>query len=386
MGSRDFMNQIEGIERIRDEMIVCRKYGIDYTVEKGRASRLMDLLHPRVLRLRVNEVVRETATASTLRMVPVDGYLPPFQAGQYINLFVEKKGVRTSRPYSISSAPHQTGYYDITVRRVENGFVSDILLDSVKPGDEFESTSPAGNFYFNPLFHEKSMVCLAGGSGVTPFMSMIRDVTDRGLDRTIHLIYGSRGEDDIIFHGELKDRAARHVNFIYTPVISEPSKSCRELTGFITAELMRKVLRDTASKTYYICGPSGMYDFCMPELEKIGIPARRVRREMFGPPRDITAEPGWPEAVKGSAEFKVAVRGGKTVKAKAGEPVLTALERAGMVVPALCRCGECSMCRMKLLSGKVFQPRGVLLRKSDRDAGYIHSCAAYPLTDLEIMI
>ncbi|RPI93371.1 MAG: hypothetical protein EHM32_08080, partial [Spirochaetales bacterium] len=73
-------------------------------------------------------------------------------------------------------------------------------------------------------------------------------------------------------------------------------------------------------------------------------------------------------------------------KAKAGEPVLTALERAGIVVPALCRCGECSMCRMKLLSGKVFQPRGVLLRKSDRDSGYIHSCAAYPLTDLEIML
>ncbi len=386
MSSRDIMEQIEGYGRIREEMLVCRKYGIDYTVEKGHTARLMGLLHPRAVRLRVGTVVRETATASTLRMVPVDGYLPPFQAGQYINLFVEKNGVRTSRPYSISSAPHQTGYYDLTVRRVENGFVSDMLLDSVKPGDEFESTSPAGNFYFNPLYHEKSMVCLAGGSGVTPFMSMIREITDRGLDRTVHLIYGSRAEDDIIFHEELKDRAARYGGFSYTPVISEPSKSCSELGGFITADLMRKVLRDTNSKTYYICGPSGMYEFCMPELEKIGIPERRVRREMFGPPRDITAEPGWPEAIRGAAEFRVSVRGGRTVKAKAGEPVLTALERSGIVVPALCRCGECSMCRMKLLSGKVFQPRGVLLRKSDRDSGYIHSCAAYPLTDLEIML
>ncbi len=176
----------------------------------------MDLLHPRALRLRVNEVVRETATASTLRMVPVDGYLPPFQAGQYINLFVEKKGVRTSRPYSISSARTRRATTTITVRRVENGFVSDILLDSVKPGDEFESHHRRA-ILFQPAFSRESMVCLAGGSGVTPFMSMIRDVTDRGLDRTIHLIYGSRGEDDIIFHGELKVRAARHVNFIYTP-------------------------------------------------------------------------------------------------------------------------------------------------------------------------
>ncbi len=386
MSSKDFMQQIEGFDRIREEMRICRKYGIDYTVEKGRAAHLMEMLHPRVLHLRVGAVIRETATASTLRMVPVDGYLPPFQAGQYINLFIEKNGVRTSRPYSISSAPHQTGYYDITVRRVENGFVSDILLDTVKPGDEFESTSPSGNFYYNPLYHEKSMVCLAGGSGVTPFMSMIREVTDRGLDRTIHLIYGSRGEDDIIFHEELKDRAARYGNFVYAPVISEPSKSCSELSGFINADLMRKVLRDTGSKTFYLCGPSGMYDFCMPELEKIGIPARRVRREMFGPPRDITAEPGWPKEVSGAAEFSVSVRGGKAVKARAGESLLSALERAGVVVPALCRCGECSMCRVKLLSGRVFEPRGVLLRKSDRACGYIHSCAAYPLSDLEIML
>lgn len=386
MSTKNILNQVEGFEHAREEMLICRKYGIDYTVEKGRAARLVEQLHPRVLRLRVGTIIRETASAATLRLVPVDGYLPPFQAGQYINLYVEIKGVRTSRPYSISSAPHQTGYYDITVRRVEGGFVSDYLLDGLKQGDEFESSGPSGNFHYNPLFHEKHMVCLAGGSGITPFMSMIREVTDRGLDRTMTLLYGNRGEDDIIFHEELKDRAARFGNFVYAPVISEPAKACTELTGFITAELLRSVLRDTGSKTYYICGPSGMYEFCMPELEKLGIPPRRVRREMFGPPRDITAEPGWPENIKASAEFSVAIRGGKSIRAKAGESVLAALERAGIVVPSLCRCGECSLCRMKLVSGKVFQPRGALVRKSDRALGYIHSCAAYPISDLEIQL
>jgi len=386
MSRRNIADQLEGVERIREETRICRKYGIDYTVEKGRTMRLVNLLHPQALRLKVGTVIRETKSAATLRMAPVDGYLPPFQAGQYINLFVEIDGVRTSRPYSISSAPHQTGFYDITVRRVENGFVSDYLLDGVGPGDEFESSGPSGNFHYNPLFHEKHMVCLAGGSGVTPFMSMIREVTDRGLDREITLLYGNRREDDIIFHSEMKDRASRFGNFVYRPVISEPSKTCSELTGFINADLIRSVLNDLGSKMFYICGPSQMYEFCIPELEKLGIPKNKVRREMFGQPQDITAEPGWPREVEASTEFKVSVRGGKTLRARAGESLLAALERAGVVVPSLCRCGECSMCRIKLVSGKVFQPRGVLLRQSDREFGYIHSCAAYPLSDLKIML
>ncbi|NLB52769.1 MAG: 2Fe-2S iron-sulfur cluster binding domain-containing protein, partial [Syntrophomonadaceae bacterium] len=77
---------------------------------------------------------------------------------------------------------------------------------------------------------------------------------------------------------------------------------------------------------------------------------------------------------------------GKIISAKASEPLLSSLERAGIVVENCCRSGECSLCRVKLLAGKVYQPEGVLLRKSDQDSGYIHSCAAYPLSDLEVLL
>ncbi|TAL32957.1 MAG: 2Fe-2S iron-sulfur cluster binding domain-containing protein [Spirochaetes bacterium] len=386
MTARDNLTQIEGYDRVLDEVKTARRYGADYRTMKGEVARVLDLLHPKSLRLRVSEVIEETPSTKTLRMVSETGYLPPFEAGQYINLFAEVAGVRTSRPYSISSAPSETAYYDVTVRAQQGGFVSDHLLSRVKAGDRFEAAGPAGQFRYNPLIHGKELVFIAGGSGITPFMSMIREATDRGLDRAMHLIYGNRVEGDIIFHNELKERAARHKNFTYTPVISEPSKGCVALTGFMSAELMKKVLSGVQGKNFFLCGPGALYDFCMPELGKLGVPENRTRREMFGAPTDITADPGWPRGVKAGTRFSIKVKGKGDVSALAHEPLLVSLERAGFTVPVLCRSGECSMCRVKLLSGKVFQPRGAHVRASDLKYGYVHSCAAYPIEDCEVLL
>lgn len=386
MNTKDYRPEIEGFTEIQGEIEVLRKYGLDYSIHRGKVSQIINMLHPQRLSLQVSEVRQETRATKTFRLVSTNAYLPPFQAGQYINLFVEVGGVRTSRPYSIASPPNQIGYYDITVRKVEDGFVSSCLVDEVKVGDKFESTSPAGNFYHNPLFHGIDLVFLAGGSGITPFMSMIREVTDRGLARDIHLIYGCQHPDDVIFGEELGDRAKRHSNLTVTVVISDPPPGYVGLTGFITADLLRKALGDISSKTFYICGPEDMYAFCLPELEKLGVPRRRVRREVFGPPKDVTSQPGWPRDVSTDTRFKVKLKSGRAIAARAGEPLMISLEKAGIGIPASCRSGECSLCRTKLIAGRVYQPRDVKLRKSDRLFGYIHPCLAYPLDDCEIII
>lgn len=378
--------KITGYKEIENELNICRKYGIDYSSRRGQWMTAVQRLHPRRLKLRVSEIFAETAATSTLRLVAADGYLPPFQAGQYINLLVEIDGVRTGRPYSISSPPNQIGYYDLTIRRVADGFVSDYLLDKVKPGDILESTGPAGHLYYNPLFHGKDLVFLAGGSGITPFASMIREVTDRGLNRKIHLIYGCRTPDEAIFHEELLTRAVRHSNFTYDLVISDPQAGYQGLTGLLDAALIKERVGDVNNKTFYLCGPQAMYQFCVPELKKLWVLDRRIRREVFGTAADIHQEAAWPQEVSADAVFTVKLSSGKEISAKASEPLLVALERSGMVVENCCRSGECSLCRVKLLNGQVFQSAGALVRKSDQKSGYIHSCAAYPLTDLEILL
>jgi ferredoxin-NADP reductase len=215
---------------------------------------------------------------------------------------------------------------------------------------------------------------------------MIREITDRDLNRRVQLIYGNRTSDDIIFKQEMEDRVTRHDNLTVHTVISEPSDEYKGLTGFITSELIKDLSGNLDDKMFYVCGPEAMYPFVLAELAKLGIPKRRTRVEVFGPPSDVTKQPAWPETVKGDTTFLIFLKNGLTLEAKAGEPLMNSLERAGIVVTASCRSGECSLCRTKLVSGKVFQPRDVKLRKSDRTFGYIHPCMAYPLEDLEIMM
>ena len=381
---KEIMVQLDGYGQIVRDNEALRRYGHDYRMDRGAVRDCIDRLHPDRLSLKVIDVIDESPTAKTLRLAPKGGALPPFQAGQYITIFAEIGKVRTGRAYSISSPPHCTGHYDITVRRVADGFVSNFLLDGVKAGDTIETSGPSGTFHHNPVIHDRESVFIAGGSGITPFMSMIREIVERGLDRTVHLFYGNRTEDDVIFRDELLRITSRRANIRYHPVIEAPGAGYRGLTGYITADIIRDSLKNINGKTFFVCGPPAMYDFIMPQIGKLGIPGKKLRREMYGPPKNISSQPGWPSGVKEDAVFRVKVRGGGMIQARAGEPLLNSLERAGVVLPSLCRSGECSMCRVKLLSGKVYQPEGVLLRKSDRIYGYIHSCAAFPLEDLEI--
>lgn len=369
-----------------NEIKVLKKTGYDYSLEKGKVEKTINRLHRDNLKLIVSEIRNINENAKTFRLITKNEYLPVFQSGQYINLFVEIDGVRTSRPYSICSSNKQRAYYEITVARIQNGFVSDYFLDKVKVGDEFEANGPAGVFHFNPAFHNKNNVYIAGGSGITPFISMIKEVTESGLDRNIHLIYGCRDEDNILFKEELERIQNKHSNFKFSVILSEPKQTYKGLKGFIDEKCIKNLIKDIKNKTYYICGPQIMNDFVVNELEKMNIKKSMIRREMFGSRQDIQNEPGWPKNLSGNETFKIKINDKKEIEAFSKDSLLTTLEKNGIRVNVCCRSGECSLCRVQLKKGKVFMPRGVLLRHADEKFGYIHSCKAYPITDIEICI
>ena len=350
------------------------------------AGKTLTALHPGHLSLKVKEIIRETASAKTLRLVPDNGKLPFFRAGQYVNLFVKAGKTLTSRPYSVASAAGKS-YIDLTVRHVEKGFVSRYLLNKVKEGDKFESTSPGGNFYYEPLIDTDKLVFLAGGSGITPFMSIIRQAAASKLPLKIHLLYGSRKPGDIIFKKELDRIAARNPNIKVDYVISEPPAGWEGHTGFLDAKVISKLVGDLKNKTFFICGPAPMYAMCEPALKSLGILARRTKKEVYGPLCNVADEPGWPKkADTGSLFTVIEERTGRKIKAKASEPLMVSLERNGIVIPAVCRSGECTACRTRLISGKVFIPERVHRRQADLKSGYIHPCMTYPLDDLHIRI
>ena len=384
MDIKEFLSHVEGFGDVVGERETLKRLFGDLSIPKDFADNYIRLLHPKKIAATVIEIIQETASTKTFRLAPADGYLPPFRAGQYINWEVTIGNVKTGRAFSISSPPHQRGFWEVTVRRMPDGFVSHYLLDKVRVGDEFTISGPAGTFYHEPLMDTNDMVFIAGGSGITPFRSMIREAVERGLDLRIWLIYGTRTTDDVIFAEEFERIAKGHPGVRYLLVVSEPQADYRGKKGFITAETIKEFVGDPKGKTFYLCGPELMYRFVGPEIGKLGVVTRHIKRESYGPPADVTKEPGWPAAIGADAVFRVTVNGDRTIEARAGEPLMVSLERAGLVVPSLCRSGECSLCRTKVVRGSTFMPDRVLVRESDRWYNYVHSCMAYPLSDLEI--
>lgn len=367
---------------VLQELAFAKKVGKDISLERGVVQKKIAELHPSVLKLVVSEIEPVSPIAKRIRFVSENGYLPPFEAGQYINVFCEIDGVRTSRPYSLSSSAVQRGYYEITVAAVDGGFVSGYLLNELKVGDKLEANGPSGVFCYQPVFHSKNSVFLGGGSGITPFVSMIRTILESGEDRNVTLLYGSRTEELAMCHNELSKMAKDHTNFHYSLILSDEEKDGLE-HGFIDAERIKSHVPDVNDCTYYICGPSIMMEFCQKALKELNIPQRAIRREVFGTRRDVWNEPGWPAELTGEEVFKVKVND-EVIEAKSSESLLTALERSGVRVNVCCRSGECSLCRVQLVLGKVFTAKGTLLRYADELFGYIHSCKAYPISDLEI--
>ena len=145
-----------------------------------RPTGAFDELHPARMRLKLQEAIPESASTRTYRFLRTDGPVPRFRAGQYVAIQFEIDGIRTSRPYSLSSAPGDP-YLDLTVRLRPGGLVTRYLFEAVKPGAEFDSSGPMGWFCHEPLIDGNDLVFLAGGSGVTPFLSMLRDFERRGF-------------------------------------------------------------------------------------------------------------------------------------------------------------------------------------------------------------
>ena len=302
-----------------------------------------------------------------------------------------------TRPFSISSAPSDTqgtvdkdGFYELTVKVKDEGFLSSKIFDNWKVGTIISVSGPHGNMYFDDLRDLNEIVGIAGGSGITPFRSMLREIVAEDLDINFILLYGSYHEDDIIFDEELRTLAEKAPEKIkIVNICSEPSENWRGPSGFITARFIKQYVGSVEGKSFFICGPQAMYEFLEKEIKELDVPKRRVRRELYGQPDDITMNRKFPADFKGKT-FNITVRMGnkvETIKASTTESILVSLERAGIGTDSQCRSGECGLCRSLLISGDIFINDDIDGRRAgDKKFGFFHPCSSYPLSDLEVKI
>ena len=391
MKVKGFLKDVGGASRVTKARLAAFANASPVPVTVDPIHEVAYALHPGKLPLVVTEIRPAGKTARTFRFRAEDGRrLPLFRAGQFMVLDFPIGESLISRPYTISSSPVCTvgedSFVEITVKRsMGDGLISDYLYDSVKVGDCFMGLIGCGEFYHVPLRDAKNVVALAGGVGITPFASMAGEVAAGRLDIDLTILYGSNSSDDITLYDELASFEGEHVHVVHVIAGDEPDWKGER--GFINAELIKKYSRGDTS--YFICGPQGMYGPMRKALNELEIPARRIRFEVFGQPKDITRYPGYPVELKDQVFDLTVVRGIRedVIPARANESLVVALERAGIRIETACRSGECGFCRTQVLSGPVYiSPVSDGRRAADKDFGYVHACAAYPLGDVKIKI
>lgn len=348
----------------------------DFGVNKVARS-----LHPKEQKLVISRIEEHADIAKSYYFKSTAAPIAYFKAGQYLTFRLEIGNAVVTRSYSIASSPASAlnGEYQITVKRIADGFVSDYILDNWNVGDEVTAYAPEGNMTYNPLRDAKNIVAIAGGSGITPFLSLARAIDQGDEDCSLTLLYGCRTSDEILFKAELDSLSEKNekINVVY--VLSHSDEEGYE-KGFVGADIIKKYAPE-GNYSIFVCGPGGLYKFLETELPKLEKERKYIRFEVFSSGKKTTEEP---------KEYSITVinRGNETViKANSSETVLCAFERAGIEVPARCHTGECGFCRSKLVSGKVYMPEGEDKRRiADVQFNFIHPCCCYPESDLVVRI
>ncbi len=362
-----------------------------------QASVIAKALHPKRQYLTIADVKEIAPDCKSYTLVPDaekgTASLAYFGAGKYLTVFETINGMPVTRAYSISSSPKDSleGKYVLTIKLVEGGLVSRYIFDTWNVGTSVEVSAPSGNFEYQPLRDAKKVICLAGGSGITPFLSMANAIADGDEDFEMTLLYGSRNYDNILFREELEELENKCDKIKVVHVLSEKKlmKNIKGVEkGFITAELIQKYAPADEPYSVFLCGPQQMYEFVDKELEKIGLPKKYIRHEMFGEFHNPSTQADYPAGIPEKVKITVTVQD-KTyiIFGKSEDSVMQILEKSEIPVPARCRSGECGFCHSRLLSGEIYVPKHLEYRRlADYKFGGFHPCCSFPLTDLEIIV
>jgi len=232
------------------------------------------------------EMVIETATlelpdTKTIRLKWPEGHDPEFQTGQFITVYWPDTP-NYKRAYSLSSCALDRGAYEVTVKR--EGKMGTRVVDWAKPGDTMMVLPPAGKFL--PVFEpDKHLVCIAGGSGVTPFRGFVREATRRKLDTTITVLYTVRTTNDIIFKDEFHELTLENSNFNFyvTCTRLHPDDPWTGRRGRIDAAWVREHVHDLPNTVFYACGPNPLVEFAEElVLNEMQVPKTQMKTEKWG--------------------------------------------------------------------------------------------------------
>ena len=342
--------------------------------------------------LKVAEIVPETAEANSIRFV-----IPPelreafaFRAGQHLTLRATIDGAEVRRNYSLCTAPAE-GDWMVTVKRIGGGLFSNWVGDRLKAGDTIDVMVPHGSFTteFDPGAR-RHLVGIAGGSGITPVISLVRTVLREEPNSRFTLLYGNRDSSSVIFLealAALKDKYLGRFEIYH--FLDAEEQDIELFNGMLDRvrleEAIPALVPDAAEVDgWFICGPGPMMDAAEGALLDRNVARDRIHIERF------TADRPSGEVTREIAELQTKAEGvtvavtldGRTRKVPftAGN-ILDSARASGLPAPFACKAGVCATCRAKVTRGKVEMAARYGLTDEEVADGYVLTCQSVPLGD-----
>lgn len=343
-----------------------------------------DLLHPKEQRVQIAKITPISRDTKLFTFQSIDGGpLAYFAAGQYLSVRYKN----TTRPYSIVSSPKQSirGIYRIAVKKVMGGEVSNYFYSRARVGQVLEISAPMGDFTYSPIRDGKRILAIAGGSGITPFISMCHSILEGTGDFELTILYGSVTKQDILFYHNLKKWTQKSDKIHVLHVLSGEDVSGRDFgcgseetdhqgqefaKGYITRDLIEMYLQKESS--IFVCGPEAMVSHIKKELEQLTTAPKNVRYEIMNHYCNRQLQTSYPLTLHWH---------GQTVETTchSDEPLIKAIENSNLPVQTACRSGICGLCHTKVLCGSYYVPKEQDGRRcADKTYNYIHPCVTYP--------
>ncbi|HEY3429061.1 MAG TPA: ferredoxin--NADP reductase [Cyclobacteriaceae bacterium] len=340
--------------------------------------------------LAVKNIVHETKEAITIVFEQPEKKIT-YKSGQFLTLIVPMNGKDVRRAYSLCSSPFVDQDLAVTVKRVDNGLMSNWLPENLKVGSKVKIMEPMGQFTTEfRKENKRHLIMFAGGSGITPMMSIIKSTLTQEPESICSLIYCNRDIDSIIFRSTLDTMQTTWEGRLHViHILDNAPMNWQGYSGLLNHDMLTKLFERIPNwgiekTTYLMCGPEGMMKNAETLLAEQHIPKEKTFKESFVQgtiDKDVKKE-AVPVAENKAREVTIRYDGQEyKVMVEPNRAILeTALDQ-GIDLPYSCQSGLCTACRGKAISGKVKLDEEEGLSQSERDEGYVLTCVGHPLTD-----
>lgn len=344
-------------------------------------------------KLRVAEVRRETPDAVSVRFDLPEHLRETFafKAGQHLTFRREVNGEELRRNYSVCVSPAE-GVLKIGVRKIAGGAFSGWVNDQLKAGDEIEVMAPHGSFCWEfDAQARRQYVAFAGGSGITPILSLMKAALTHEPHARFTLIYGNRTSPGIMFLEELaawKDKYLDRLQIVH--LLEDEEEEIALFNGRLDRPKVEDILDHLvdvkATDVFFICGPGPMMDAVEETLTARGVEKPRILIERFttGPLSEAQAAAARALEEKAAGRKMSVTLNGRRMNVTfdpAQHSILDNVRAAGLPAPFACKGGVCATCRAKVTSGEVSMKVNYGLSEEELAEGYVLTCQATPLTD-----